>query len=338
MEKLLSIVIPVYKVEKYIIQCLDSLIVPDKDMFERLEVVIVNDGTPDNSANMAREYQKRFPTVFHVFDKENGGHGSAFNAGLSKATGKYLRFLDSDDWFDTNNLLRLMNFLDTSDVDLVLNPFNYYLVEKNKFDIIPLLSMKFDHEYKVEEYDFFNSGNRHNMTVFHSATYKTILLKPYLPLFAEGCYYDDMALRIAPLSVSTNFIAFNYPIYNYRVGREGQTITYENKIKHAADLNKVYQNIVKFMKKRALTQSNKQQYIRHLWSCMVYYQVEKISRMQYKDSKRILADLQQVLRDAEGTYDKRIRQRLYEQLPFPCFYWLYKIYDKLFFADQLKKV
>ena len=94
--KLLTIVIPVYKVEKYIRQCLDSIIVP-LDQMEKLEVIIVNDGTPDNSAVIAHEYADRYPDTIKVIDKENGGHGSAWNVGLESATGKYIRFLDSDD-------------------------------------------------------------------------------------------------------------------------------------------------------------------------------------------------------------------------------------------------
>ena len=119
MQKLLTVIVPVYKVEQYINKCLDSLIVSPHWM-EKLEVIIVNDGTPDNSAEMSREYVKRFPETFRQIDKENGGHGSAWNVGLKEATGKYLRFLDSDDWLE--NLDRLMSILMETDADLVLNP------------------------------------------------------------------------------------------------------------------------------------------------------------------------------------------------------------------------
>ena len=60
---------------------------------ERLEVLVINDGTPDNSAIMAKEFEKKYPQTFKVIDKENGGHGSAYNKGLELATGKYIRFL-----------------------------------------------------------------------------------------------------------------------------------------------------------------------------------------------------------------------------------------------------
>ena len=92
MQKLLTIVVPVYKVEQYINKCLDSCIiykndaqgqqVVDEEMMDQLEVIIVNDGTPDNSAELSREYTKRYPNTFRQIDKANGGHGSAWNVGL----------------------------------------------------------------------------------------------------------------------------------------------------------------------------------------------------------------------------------------------------------------
>ena len=116
MDKLLSIVVPVYKVEKYIGKCLDSLIVSD-DVMEKMEVIVVNDGTPDNSALIAKEYEKRYPDIIRVIDKENGGHGSAWNRGVEEAQGKYISFLDSDDWL--TNFREFVLKLEKTDTDLV---------------------------------------------------------------------------------------------------------------------------------------------------------------------------------------------------------------------------
>ncbi len=158
MEKLLSIIIPIYKVEQYIDQCLQSILISDKDLREKIEVIAVNDGTPDRSADMAKEYALRYPSIFTVIDKENGGHGSAFNEGLKHVTGKYLKFIDSDDWFDTVALERLMNFLESSDVDLVLNPFNYFLVESKEYKLIPIKNMPYGKTLAMDDYDFVHSA------------------------------------------------------------------------------------------------------------------------------------------------------------------------------------
>ena len=80
MDKILTIVIPVFKTEQYLRKCLDSLIV--ENIADRIEVIIIIDGSPDNSISIAREYVELFPETFRLIDKENGGHGSCCNVGL----------------------------------------------------------------------------------------------------------------------------------------------------------------------------------------------------------------------------------------------------------------
>ena len=133
MQKLLTVVVPVYRVEAYINKCLDSLLV-SPGLLEKLEVIIVNDGTPDHSAEMSREYVKRYPEAFRQIDKKNGGHGSAWNVGVREATGRYLRFLDSDDWF--TNLDRLLSDLETCEEDVIFHPFNRCYASGNR--IVPV--------------------------------------------------------------------------------------------------------------------------------------------------------------------------------------------------------
>lgn len=336
MEKLLSIIIPIYKVEKYIDQCLQSILISNLELREKIEVIAVNDGTPDHSADMAKEYVKKYPSIFTVIDKENGGHGSAFNTGMNLVTGKYLKFIDSDDWFDSDALERLLIFLENSDLDLILNPFNYFLVESGEYKIIPIKNMPYGKVLSIDEYDFVNSGNRPNLTVFHSATYKTSLLKKYAPFFAEKVFYDDVALRFVPIAVCDSFIAFDYPIYNYRVGRVGQTITYENKKKHAADVNKVVACTIDFLIRCKKYQDKpREKYIRRLLSGMIYFQIETISRMHYAESRQILNDFRKVLIPAKGMYDKYRRHKIFDILPFPLFFGLYRLYDLIFYKDRL---
>ena len=118
MGKLLSVIIPVYKVEPYINKCLDSLII-EPELMDKMDVLIINDGTPDNSAEMSREYVKRFPAVFRQIDKENGGHGSVWNLGVKEAYGKYVKFLDSDDWLE--NVDVMIQKLEQTDADLIVS-------------------------------------------------------------------------------------------------------------------------------------------------------------------------------------------------------------------------
>ena len=125
MEKLLTITVPTYNVEKYLAQCLDSFVLEEDR--ELLEVLIVNDGSTDTSADIAKTYVERYPDVFTLINKENGGHGSTINAGIKAATGKYFKVVDSDDWVDKAAMKNLMECLKKSDSDLVYS--NYYWID-----------------------------------------------------------------------------------------------------------------------------------------------------------------------------------------------------------------
>lgn len=98
MEKQISIIIPTYNMEKYIGQCLDSLLIPE---FDEVEILVVNDGYKDRSSEIAHSYANRYPDSIRVIDKSNGNYGSCINAALPVATGRYVKILDADDSFDT---------------------------------------------------------------------------------------------------------------------------------------------------------------------------------------------------------------------------------------------
>ena len=105
MKKNLTISIAAYNVENYLEKTLDSLII---DNLDKLEVLIVNDGSKDNTKKIAQKYCKKYPNSIKLIDKENGGYGSTINAGIKEATGKYFKQLDGDDWYNTENLNRLV--------------------------------------------------------------------------------------------------------------------------------------------------------------------------------------------------------------------------------------
>ena len=106
MDKILSIIVPTYNMEKYLERCLSSLIVSDEQM-AMLEVLVINDGSKDRSSEIAHGYESRYPDTFRVIDKTNGHYGSCVNRGLQEATGKYVKVLDADDWFNTENFAEI---------------------------------------------------------------------------------------------------------------------------------------------------------------------------------------------------------------------------------------
>ena len=123
MEKILSIVIPTYNAEKFLDKGLTSFIMKDEKLLSELEVIVVNDGTPDKSVEVAQKYVDMHPDVFRIVNKKNGGHGSAINEGVKHVTGKYFKVIDADDWVDTEALERTMKILETEEFDAMIQSF-----------------------------------------------------------------------------------------------------------------------------------------------------------------------------------------------------------------------
>lgn len=116
--KILTLLIPSYNMEKYLINCLTSLIVHEK-LMKKLEVLVVNDGSKDKTSEIAHRFEKQYPDTFRVIDKKNGNYGSCINRGLKEANGQFIKILDADDTFETSNFSKYLDFLDVGGVQIV---------------------------------------------------------------------------------------------------------------------------------------------------------------------------------------------------------------------------
>jgi len=114
--KKISIIVPVYNVEKYLKKCLDSLV---NQTLSDIEIIVVNDGSPDKSQVIIDEYQKKYPTMIKSFKKKNGGLSDARNYGIEKAIGEFIAFVDSDDWVELDMYEKMYNYAQKNKLDLV---------------------------------------------------------------------------------------------------------------------------------------------------------------------------------------------------------------------------
>src|SRR5690606_30015222 len=124
--KLLSVVIPCYNSQDYMRYCIESLLSGG----ENVELLIVNDGSSDNTASIADEYAIKYPTIIKAIHQANGGHGEAVNTGIRHARGLYIKVVDSDDWVDTRAYLRILDTLvrfaeEQQKVDMLVSNFVY---------------------------------------------------------------------------------------------------------------------------------------------------------------------------------------------------------------------
>ena len=319
MDKLLSIIIPVYNVEKYIRKCLDSLILP-ADFLQMMEVIIVNDGTPDNSAVIAKEYEKKYSETFRVIDKENGGHGSAWNRGLEVATGKYVRFLDSDDWFDTDNLAKLIHLLLNTDVDIVFTKMQtYYAADERYEELNYFTSLKEGKVYDADTYDWNPTWGSIGMTNFHHCTYRREMFSSVQPLFLEHQRYDDTILFVAPVVLCKSFVFCNMIVYNYFVGREGQTATDASRLAHFDELEKVKKQIIEFVRDHPVTSATKSKKLEMTVSALTRTHFDLLRKLDYAVSKVALQEWSSYLNKCGYKYKKSKLELLYHILPFALF-------------------
>ncbi len=218
MEKILSIIIPTYNMEKYLRKCLDSLIVCEGNM-KLLEVLVVNDGSKDSSSQIAHEYESRFPNTFRVIDKENGNYGSCVNRGLKEATGKYVKVLDADDFFDTDSFNKTIVFLSENNYDLVLTDYNKVTVDGK---VEKMFELKIPHNTPLTIKDLlgFSAARMHMHRIF----YQTNKLRAINYHQTEGMSYTDQEWMGEPMTTVDTVYYLDVCLYQYLVGRDGQTV------------------------------------------------------------------------------------------------------------------
>lgn len=327
MTKLLTIVVPVYKVEQYINKCLDSLIL-EPELMEKIDVLIINDGTPDNSAELSREYVKKYPTVFRQIDKENGGHGSVWNLGVKEAYGKYTRFLDSDDWLE--NLDLLLEKLETADADLVITPTIDHC-ENNEIWKQEILDMEFGIVYDANTFDWLGNRSHGNYIFHHSCTYKTEMFRQYLPLFLEKQPYDDVILGAASIIGAKSLVAYDFPLYHYLMDRPGQSISPEIQRRNIRATIKTQQHTIEFTENHPVQEgTTKAQYFAiKLPKRYNYGYRTLLDRLPYKEAKQYSKEWDEW---AQNQNPNIITPwiRTYRLMPFSIYWIGYKMLDVLY--------
>ena len=237
MEKILTISIAAYNVEKYIEKALSSLLIPSID---KLEILVQDDGSKDDTYIISKKYEEKYPKSIKVIKKENGGYGSTINSSIKMATGKYFKQLDGDDWYDTDNLELLVKELEKIDVDVIYTPYYKIFEINNKLQIIDNIFQNKKGIYELENVVKDFCGKNYKSLAMHSLIFSTKLLKENKIKCLEKCFYTDNEFVLYPLIYAkTIYINHDLKIYYYRIGREGQSISLESRRKNYRDILKV---------------------------------------------------------------------------------------------------
>lgn len=230
--------------EKYLPKCLDSLIVSDENM-QRLEVLVINDGSKDSSSQIAHEYEARYPQTFRVIDKENGNYGSCINRGLKEATGKYVKVLDADDYYVNITFNSFISFLAQTEVDLVINDF-CTIDEKDRVIDDYTFNLPIDQNFTLSDIPL----RMVEWLWHHGITYRTEILRQINYKQTEGISYTDDEWIFMPMVAVRSVAYFPQDVYHYLLGREGQTFdpkvmmdSFDKRIKVGMSMVKYYASV-----------------------------------------------------------------------------------------------
>lgn len=242
MDKILTIVVPVYNTEKYLRRCLDSILL--SEVLNDIEVILVNDGSKDSSLSIIREYEDKYSNTIVVIDKKNGGHGSTINYGLKIAKGKYFRVIDSDDWVNCIDFIEYVERLKYENSDLVVTNYSQeHVYDGNSisFKYVELLNSK---KYEFDKFNLLTLKGEY--FVMATSTYKTSILRKSNLKLLEKTFYVDMIYNIIPIKEVKNFTYYNLDIYRYFIGRKDQSMNLKSFVRNEDDHEKVMKYLLEY--------------------------------------------------------------------------------------------
>lgn len=205
-----SIIVPVYNVEKYLVTCMESMV---NQTLEEIEIIVVNDGSPDNSIVILEEYERKYPHKVRVFTTENRGVSHARNYGLDLAVGEYVMFVDSDDFIELDMAQKLYSKAITDHNDLVLCARNnvYEVEGKTELRKKEMKIFSVNQNYKMSERKF---EMAHVSPFPWDKLFKRSLLEGIR--FPEGIRFEDLVVAFEVVSIAESIGVVPEPLYNYR--------------------------------------------------------------------------------------------------------------------------
>lgn len=225
-----SVIVPVYNVEKYLPRCLDSLV---NQTLKDIEIIVINDASPDNSKEIVSEYLKKYKNI-HYYEKENGGQGSARNLGLKYAKGEYVTYVDSDDYVELDMYEKMYNKAISNNSNVVICGHNVVSEDGKILDVFkPVL-------YGDNKLDVLYG----NMAVWNKI-YKRELIDIE---FREKLWYEDIDFTAKLLFDEEKISFVNEPLYNYLL-RQGSTMNNTN-VKRNLELLPAFDSMISYFNKK----------------------------------------------------------------------------------------
>ena len=262
--KILSVAVPCYNSQDYMRKCIDSILVGG----EEVEIIIVNDGSTDDTAKIAEEYKRMYPSIVKVVHKENGGHGDAVNYGIANATGFYFKVVDSDDWLSSEPLKKVLSVLREfawaaeneerePELDVLISNYVYDKVGRKKKRVMRYTGAL--EEDKLLTWDSARIKFRqYQYVLMHSVIYRTKILKDIKLSLPKHTFYVDNIFVFVPMMYVNTLMYVNVDLYRYFIGRADQSVNEQTMVKRIDQQIYINKELINyFTKKKNL---NKQLY------------------------------------------------------------------------------
>ncbi len=271
-----SVIVPVYNVEMYIAKCLDSLV---NQTLKDIEIIVVNDGSPDNSEEIIKKVQEKYKNIIYL-KKENGGLSSARNYGLNFSTGEYISFVDSDDYVSKNMLLEMYNKAKEDNLDILVAG-ALEINDKTTRVLKPTYNLSSDYR------DYIMANPMACGKLFKRELFK----EPFL--FTEGIHYEDLELIPSFIIKTKNIAYINETYYKYIV-HKGSIIHQDKFNPKIKDIIKALNNLKKRFEDYNLYNEYKEEleylYIEHL----LYSAPLQI--VNFKESKPYIKEFKDIIK------------------------------------------
>lgn len=221
--KILSFAVPCYNSAAYMKNCVESLLVGGEDV----EIIIVDDGSSDETAEIADSYAEKYPTIVRAVHQENGGHGEAVNTGLAHATGLYFKVVDSDDWVNAEAYRRILKVLDEAirgprTLDMLVSNYVYEKQGAHKKRV-----MRYDGILPTDRFfgwDEVKPLGRNRYMLMHSLIYRTELLRESGLVLPKHTFYVDNLVAFEPFPYVKTMYYLDVNFYRYFIGRDDQSV------------------------------------------------------------------------------------------------------------------
>lgn len=250
--KLITFLIPCYNSANYMEKAINSLLKCNA----KKEIILVNDGSEDDTLKIAEAYKNKYPEIIKVINQANKGPGGAINSGLKIAEGKYFKIVDSDDWLEEENLNSVLEILKAQNIDVL---FTNYILEKDnskkevKYNIPTNKKISWQKITELQKEDFI---------LMHSMIVKTKMLKKGRFELPETIFYVDNLFVFFVLQHMKKIIYLNIPLYHYTIGRDDQTVNKNIMLSKIDDLISVIELMIKNCDLKNMRNENLKRYVK----------------------------------------------------------------------------